>query len=66
MKKLDARAWFTSMGFAPETAPRRPDPADMGTAFGLDASMTPTLPAPLDVEPGTADEPPAPAAGRRR
>ena len=65
MKKLDTRGWLASMGLAPETSPRRPDPADMGTAFGLDASMTPTLPMPLDFEPSTIDEPPAPLGGRR-
>lgn len=63
MKKLDKRSWFATMGLDPEPAPRRPDPADMGTAFGLDASMTPTLPMPLDVEPGASDEAPEP---RRR
>ena len=65
MKKLDTRSWFASMGLPPEPAPGRPDLADMGTAFGLDASMTPTLPMPLDFEPSTIDEPPAPPAGRR-
>lgn len=63
MKKLDKRSWFAAMGLDPDPALRRPDPADMGTAFGLDASMTPTLPMPLDVEPGARDEPPEP--GRR-
>ena len=64
MKKLDTRSWFASMGLEPDPSARRPDPADMGTAFGLDASMTPTLPMPLDFEPSTIDEPPAPPPGR--
>jgi hypothetical protein len=40
MNKVPNQPWW-SMGFGkPEPAPE-PDFADMGTAFGLDASMTP-------------------------
>ncbi len=32
-------AWWSSLGFGRATAPVDDDYADMGTAFGLDASM---------------------------
>jgi hypothetical protein len=39
-----------------KTVPAAPDPADMGTAFGLDASMAPSL---------QKDTPPRPEAAER-
>ena len=57
MKKLDKRSWLSTLGLSPEPSGR--DLGDMGTAFGLDASLVPTLPMPLDLEPGTIEPPPA-------
>jgi hypothetical protein len=41
MNKLPNQPWWSSMGFRKPEPSHDPDFADMGTAFGLDASMTP-------------------------
>ncbi len=58
MKKLDKRTWWSSLGLPPDPLAGRTDFGDMGTAFGLDASLTPTLPMPLDAVPDTPEPPP--------
>jgi len=41
MNKVPNQPWWSSMGFVKPEPAREEDFADMGTAFGLDASMTP-------------------------
>jgi hypothetical protein len=41
MNKVPNQAWWSSMGFPKPEPTRDEDFADMGTAFGLDASMAP-------------------------
>jgi len=64
MKKQDKdkRGWWSSLGMPPDPLGGRKDLGDMGTAFGLDASLTPTLPMPLDFEHSNIEPPP----GERR
>jgi hypothetical protein len=33
--------WFRQLGWRAEPSRREPDPIEMGTAFGLDASLAP-------------------------
>ena len=44
MKKPSSVSWWSSFGFGKRAAAEDSDYADMGTAFGLDASLD-TLPA---------------------
>lgn len=44
MNKPTTRPWWASLGFGPAEPEPDTDYADMGTAFGLDASMS-SLPA---------------------
>ena len=47
MNKVPKIPWWSSMGLRkPESSPPDTDYADMGTAFGLDASMRPAEEAP--------------------
>lgn len=58
MNKPTSRPWWTSLGFgSPEPEPDT-DYADMGTAFGLDASMSSL--------PGEADHPESDSGGPAR
>ena len=41
MKKFAKTPWWTSIGFRRPEAVQDTDYADMGTAFGLDASLSP-------------------------
>ena len=41
MNKVPNQAWWSTMGFPKPEPARDEDFADMGTAFGLDASMAP-------------------------
>ena len=41
MNKVPNQAWWSTMGFRKPEPARETDYADMGTAFGLDASMGP-------------------------
>lgn len=41
MNKLPNQPWWSAMGFTKPEPAHEEDFADMGTAFGLDASMTP-------------------------
>lgn len=41
MNKVSNQAWWSTMGFHKPEPARETDYADMGTAFGLDASMAP-------------------------
>ena len=41
MNKVPNQAWWSSMGFRKPEPAHEDDFADMGTAFGLDASMGP-------------------------
>lgn len=59
MNLLPGLNWFRSMATRPDAAsPTAPDPGDMGTAFGLDASME-ALPrdTPPETPPPQADSP---------
>lgn len=59
-KPTPPKPWWAALGFGPRRATPDTDYGDMGTAFGLDASM-PTLPMDDDsTPPGTA---PAPRRG---
>ncbi|HEY9239467.1 MAG TPA: hypothetical protein VIP10_11560 [Burkholderiaceae bacterium] len=49
-------AWWTAVTSADAAGAREADPADMGTAFGLDASF-----GPVDAEPSPPVAPGAPA-----
>lgn len=56
MSKPGGRSWWSSMGFAHKAStPTHPDFADMGTAFGLDASME-SLPTEAPAEPRAGDD----------
>lgn len=64
MSKSTSGSWWTSLGFGKSAPAPDSDYADMGTAFGLDASLD-TLPMP---EPGAdarheKGRPPVPGAG---
>ncbi len=48
MSKRFSGSWWSSLGFGKRSERIADDFADMGTAFGLDASMD-TLPAPEDL-----------------
>jgi hypothetical protein len=41
MDKVQKTPWWASIGFGRPEAPPDTDYADMGTAFGLDASLSP-------------------------
>jgi hypothetical protein len=47
MNKPSSGSWWSSLGFGKRAAAKDSDYADMGTAFGLDASMD-TRPGPDD------------------
>lgn len=65
MNKPTTRPWWASLGFGPTPPEPDTDYADMGTAFGLDASM-PSLPAESDgSEPGSATGPSPHSQGGR-
>jgi hypothetical protein len=49
-------AWWSSLGFGKPVRAPDPDFADMGTAFGLDASMD-TVPAAYNPPSGRVSEP---------
>jgi hypothetical protein len=49
-------AWWSSLGFGKPASAPEPDFADMGTAFGLDASMD-TVPAAYSTLPDGSPEP---------
>jgi hypothetical protein len=53
MSKSSSVPWWSSLGFGKAAPAKDSDYADMGTAFGLDASMD-TLPMPA--EPAAADK----------
>jgi len=62
MNKLTGLPWWSSMGFGKPGAPLPDDDyADMGTAFGLDASMEPPRDARAEAD-GQGE--PAPARDR--
>lgn len=65
MSKPSSIPWWSSFGFGKRAPAADSDYADMGTAFGLDASM-PTLPA-EDEPAATKDSgrPPNAGAGRK-
>lgn len=52
-KPTSSKPWWSSLGFAPRDVEPDTDYADMGTAFGLDASMRP-----LPEDEDTPDGPP--------
>ncbi len=60
MNKLSALPWWSAVGSHQPTPPGDDDYADMGTAFGLDASLRPDGEAP-GVAPHDAADLPAPA-----
>lgn len=68
MNKRSGSSWWSSIGFGVRAETHAPDTdfADMGTAFGLDASMD-TLPMPVEGSAAKKDNgrPPAEGAGRR-
>ncbi len=65
MNKPTTRPWWASLGFSAAEPEPDTDYADMGTAFGLDASMAPR-PADGDgAKPGSADSPAPHAQGSR-
>jgi hypothetical protein len=41
MGTLRLAFWFRRLGWRAQPARREPDPIEMGTAFGLDASLAP-------------------------
>ena len=61
MNKLSALPWWLALGSHQPTPHDDDDYADMGTAFGLDASLTPPGEPPVPA-PGEAAEAPAPLA----
>jgi hypothetical protein len=67
MSKRFSTTWWSSLGFGKRAERVEEDYADMGTAFGLDASMT-TLPAPGDAggPDGDAGHPVLDGSGRHR
>ncbi|MBX3603693.1 MAG: hypothetical protein KF788_00400 [Piscinibacter sp.] len=62
-KPSSSSPWWSSFGFGKREAPPDTDYADMGTAFGLDASM-PSLPA--EDEPQAAPDAKAQKPGATR
>ncbi len=66
MVKSSSVPWWSSLGFGKPAPAEDTDYADMGTAFGLDASMD-TLPMPVEPSPAAKQNgrPPPEGAGRR-
>jgi hypothetical protein len=65
MNLLPGLTWLTSMASRRSPADDdAPDPADMGTAFGLDASME-SEPGETSPKPGPTPQPPADRLVRR-
>lgn len=65
MSKRAGRSWWMALGLGTPAADDGDDFGDMGTAFGLDASMGP--PTPADSAAGTAGaETPTPATSSDR
>jgi hypothetical protein len=66
MSKSPSVPWWSSLGFGKPAPTKDTDYGDMGTAFGLDASMD-TLPMPVEGGAAMKDNgrPPPEGAGRR-
>ena len=66
MRKQDGRSWWMSLGLGKPAVDDSDDFGDMGTAFGLDASMGPSAPADAAGQGGSADvQAPAASSDRR-
>jgi hypothetical protein len=59
-------SWLAALRAPPELRFDETDRADMGTAFGLDASMEPEAPAAVAPSPGASAPPDAAAAWESR
>jgi hypothetical protein len=67
-KPSSSSPWWSSFGFGKREAAPDTDYADMGTAFGLDASMKPVPPEDDDAAADAASDagrPPESGAGRK-
>ena len=63
MSKSTSGSWWSSLGFGKAAPAPDTDYADMGTAFGLDASLTPPVSGPGTDAGDEKGRPPAPGAG---
>lgn len=66
MNKFAKTPWWTCIGFCRPEAAQDTDYADMGTAFGLDASLSPDNRAPGLGEPDPSASPSDPSFTLRR